>query len=308
MHPTLPNQLTQEIKATFPNRLPDDPDVPFVLKEVTSPYKVTRNFRLYSWCPWIKRAHKLSGNGFTSILLSVSSLNITMTCSKCTKSKIGKNNGTEEPIKHPRILNRLSKRKSTTTAKIIHKANTATPEELSDDLEPSPIENHATDAFTDEASDDQAESTDQEEDEDSQDEEQGVRNKKPIDNGKSEYDKKEAAKDVKMFRPLNYHGGLEACKAIIERHSGLKVKSEQMSSKEDAVSVNLGYCKNRSPSCVTKKKGGYGMWVRLTRTEVQIACYGREQGLDCSNAPEVFIGTECTKATGLRAAAEIHSF
>lgn len=283
--PDLP-QITQEIKATFPDRFPDDPDVPFILKEVTSPYKGTRNFRLYSWCPWIKRAHKSSGNEFNSVLFSVSSLNITMTCSKCTKSKTGKNNGTEEPIKRPRIRKRISKRKSTTTTKIIKKkANTATPEDSSDDLEPPQIENHATDASTDE---EEEESTDEEEDEDSEDEEPDVK-RKSRDNGKSDYDKKEAARDVEKYRPLNYHGGLEACKSIIERHTGLKVKSEQMSSKEECVFINLGFCQNNSPECTkSEKDANFGTWIRMTRTEIQMACYGKKVGLGCSNSAEVY--------------------
>jgi len=200
-----------------------------------------------------------------------------MTCSKCTKSKTGKNNGTEEPIKRPRIPKRISKRKSTTTSNVTKKkANTATPEDSSDDLEPPQIENHATDAFTDEASDDEEESTDQEEDEDSQDEEQGVKNKKSRNNGKSEYDKKEAAKDVEKYRPLNYHGGIDACKELIKFHTGMEVNSEQMSSKEDCVFINLGFCKNNSPECTkSEKDANFGTWIRMTRSEIQWPVMGR---------------------------------
>lgn len=121
-----------------------------------------------------------------------------------------------------------------------------------------------------------------------EDSEENVKTKKKSDNAKSAYEKEEAAKDVEMYRPLNYHGGIEACEALIERHTGFKVKGEQMSSKDDCVFVDLGYCKNHSTACVTKKKGGYGTWIRLTRTELQSACYGKDHGLGCSNAPEVF--------------------
>jgi len=117
-------------------------------------------------------------------------------------------------LEYPRGYRNESPR--TTTTKIIQKkANTATPEDSSDDLDFSPIENRATDAFTDDASDDEEESTDQEEDEGSEDEEQDVKTKKLKDNGKSEYDKKEAAKDVEKYRPLSYHGGMDACKELI---------------------------------------------------------------------------------------------
>lgn len=148
---------------------------------------------------------------------------------------------------------------------------------------------HSEESTDEEMEDDEDSEISTDDDEDSEEvQDKTTKKNKKSEDDKSAYDKKEAAKDVDMYRPLDYYGGVEACKTIIERHTGLKVKNEQMSSKEDAVFVNLGYCMNHSPSCVPKKKGGYGTWIRLTRTEIQIACYGRDKGLGCSNAPQVF--------------------
>jgi len=135
----------------------------------------------------------------------------------------------------------------------------------------------------------------EDDDEDSEDGENNseAKTKKSKDGEKSDHKSskkalkaKADAEDLLLYSPVNYHGGEEACRELVKKHTGLDVKVVKMESKENHVFFNLGSCRNGSSDCSAKKEGGYGTWIRLTRTEIQLACYGKDHGLGCSNRPE----------------------
>lgn len=61
--------------------------------------------------------------------------------------------------------------------------------------------------------------------------------------------------------------------------------------------ISLGDCKNGNPECTrslksSRKPKRVGTWVRVSRIESQVACYGRKQGHGCPGEDRVSLLTE----------------